>query len=215
MNDDVHLTELEIYEAALDAKSSGVRPEHVAGCARCAAAVDETRALLASVEALGPELPLPKELEHRLMRRIDPSSANPPKARSSHGRPGIGRWLLQAAAALILFAAGGVTHALLSGSDARTPATVMPAPVAPASGLGPSLALQRAGTEYVAAIARLVADSSRLSEAERRRGREVALAAISGAAFELRLLTNESAEATEIHRLAHQARFPENQPVAP
>lgn len=210
MNGDVHLTELEVYEAALDAQSSGDRAEHIAGCIRCAAAVEETRSLLDSLEAIGPESNVPGELEDRLMRRIRMASSELTKPGHAVGKPGIRSWLLRAAAALILFASGVATHSVWSGSDAPGSAIVAPPP-AP----GPTLALQKAGTEYVSAIARLVADSSRLSEAERRRGQEVAFAAMSGAAFELRLLTNDSEEAADIHRVASRARFPENVPDSP
>lgn len=210
MNDDAHLTELEIYEATLEEGSSDRVAEHVEKCARCAAAVEDMRDLHASLAALGPELHVPGGLEARLMRRIrTPASAAKKPGSASEGTT-IRGWLLRAAAALILFASGVVTHATWSGSDAVDFRAEVSAPLAE-----PALALQRAGTEYVAAIARLVADSARLSEAERRRGREVALAAMSGAAFELRLLTGESEEAAEIHRVASRARFPEDQPVVP
>jgi hypothetical protein len=59
--------------------------------------------------------------------------------------------------------------------------------------------LQRTGTEYVAAIGRLVADSG-LSAERLSMGREVALAAMSGAVHELRLLSSDPATA-EIQRL--------------
>lgn len=205
MNCEDHLTELEVYEAALEPEVSGDPAAHIVGCARCAAAVEETRGLLASVESFGPESRVPGELEGLLMRRIRMASDRTIPGSPPAG-PRVRHWLLRVAAAVILFASGIATHLLWSGSE--MPGTAIEATE---STPGPALALQRAGTEYVAAIARFVADSGQLSEAERRRGREVAFAAMSGAAFELRLLSNESVEATEMHRLANQARFAENE----
>ncbi len=210
MKEDAHLTELEIHETALAGEARHDRAHHVTRCAGCAVAVEETRRLLASLEALGPEVEVPGELDDRLMRRIGVSSSDATKPRTNVGKISVGSWLLRAAAALILFGSGVAAHALWSGPGVPTSPAVTEAPTP-----GPALALQRAGTEYVAAIARLVADSSRLPEAELRRGREVAIATMSGAAFELRLLTNESEEAAEIHRVTKRARMPANERVSP
>lgn len=182
-----HLTELEIYELAAGEAVAGGVTAHAETCEACAAEVAATRRLLGTVERLDATVEAPASLERRLARRL---------ADAGTGSRVRTRWL-RAAAAVLLLCAGAGAHALWIGDrDAPVQATV-PVP--------PVLAAQQAGTEYVAAIARLVADSSRMTEAERRLGRDVGLAAMVGAAHELRLLSPGDGAAEEIHRLTQTA----------
>jgi hypothetical protein len=52
----------------------------------------------------------------------------------------------------------------------------------------------------------MVADSDHLSTDDLRTGREVALAAMSGAAFELRLLGTGNRLADDVHQIVERAR---------
>ena len=183
-----HLTELEIYELASGEDVEARVAEHAEACAACAAEVSSARRVLAAVEGLDAAVDPPAGLARKLdAMPLPPRSASTPRGAGSRAP-----WL-RAAAAVVLFGAGAAAHAAwIDSRDARSPD--LPAPVPPV------LAAQQAGTEYVAAIARLVADSSRLSERERSLGREVGLAAMVGAAYELRLLSpGETAD--QIHRL--------------
>jgi hypothetical protein len=75
----------------------------------------------------------------------------------------------------------------------------------PAAGEVRTLDVQRAGTNYVASLASLAAASAELSPPERRQLREVTLAAMSGAAFELRRLSGEDPVTAELYRATRAA----------
>lgn len=178
-----HLTELEIYELATGGAAATRSEGHVEACEGCAAAVAATRRLVGAVERLDANVEAPVTLEERLARRLaDAEGGSRPRS----------PWL-RAAAAVVLFVAGAGAHAVWTGTVDRPVAVTAPVP--------PVLAAQQAGTEYVAAIARLVADSSEMTDAERRLGRDVGLAAMVGAAYELRLLSPGDGATEEIHRV--------------
>lgn len=183
-----HLTEADVYEIAVGSEPSPTVEAHLASCHACRREVAATRRLLAAVEDLDPRVEAPADLERILLERLGG------ERRAWAGARG---WMWRAAAAILLFAAGAVAHAAWDAG--RRPGFEAPA------GSSPTLAVQRAGTEYVASIARLVADSGRLSPEDLRAGREVALAAMSGAAFELWLLSEKDAATTAIHRLVVEA----------
>lgn len=196
-----HLSDLEIYEIAADGTVEPAVIAHASSCAICADEVAAMRQVLGAVERLQPSVEPPADIEHRLARRIDEMS---PRWQVRGHRPTrSSRWLVGAAAAVVCFAAGVAAHA------AWVPARQGP----PAAADGPpaetpaALDLQRAGTDYVAAIAVMVADSSRLSSEDLRTGREVALAAMSGATSELRLLHSGTSSVEELYRVVERARL--------
>jgi len=104
------------------------------------------------------------------------------------------------AAALVCFAAGAVSHGLWTSTPNRPGSPAHDTPTG-------ALAIQRAGTEYVAAIASLANAADRVSGEDLRTGREVAFAAMSGAAYELRRLGDSDLdpETSEIRRLVEDA----------
>jgi hypothetical protein len=186
-----HLTEVQIYELATGESGEAGTERHVVSCERCASQVAETRRLLATLETFDPRLAPPGRLEAELARRIraDRDGRGPSRLRALAGL----------AAAIICFAVGAFSHALWTESrDRPAPSPVPDAPT-------PSLAIQRAGTEYVAAIATLADEMTGATAEELRTGREVALAAMSGAAFELRRLDDSDRQASEILRLVDDA----------
>lgn len=109
--------------------------------------------------------------------------------------------LLRIAAALLLFASGlAVGHAW--GRSSAPPADT-PAAAHTRGPLAPAVEVQRAGTEYVAALAAL----RREPRAEiRGQGREAALSALVGAAHELARLAPGDAAASEVLSTVSQAR---------
>lgn len=104
---------------------------------------------------------------------------------------------LRLAAAVLLFASGVTVGQVWSRPPAETPAVVKAQdPLAPAT------EVQRAGTEYVAALAAL----RREPRAEvRGQGREAAFAAMFGAAHELAGLTPEDDTESEVLSLVSEA----------
>jgi len=187
-----HLTELQIYELAAGETLDTAATGHAAACASCGASVEDTRRLLVTIGSLDTGLAPPSRAELELMRRI--------RADRSTRRPAWFRTLAGVAAALVCFAAGAVSHGLWTSTPNRPGS---PAPDAPTG----ALAIQRAGTEYVAAIASLANAADGVSGEDLRTGREVAFAAMSGAAYELRRLGDSDLdpETSEIRRLVEDA----------
>jgi hypothetical protein len=186
-----HLTELQIYELAAGETLETAAAGHAAACASCGASVEETRRLLATIGSLDTSLAPPSRTELELMRRI----------RADRGtRRARFRILAGVAAAMVCFAAGAVSHGLWTSAWNRPGSPVPDAPTG-------ALAIQRAGTEYVAAIASLADEADGVSGADLRTGREVAFAAMSGAAYELRRLGDSDLdpETSEIRRLVEDA----------
>lgn len=196
-----HLTQLEVYEIAADGTADPSATAHSSTCATCAGKIATMRQVLDAVERIEPAIEPPADVERRLAQRIDGLS---PRWRVPGYRPSrSSRWLSGAAAAVVCFAAGVATHAALVPAREGPPA----AAEGPVAETPPALDVQRAGTDYVAAIALMVADSSRLSSEDLRTGREVALAAMSGAASELRLLHGGESSVEELHRVVERARL--------
>jgi hypothetical protein len=106
--------------------------------------------------------------------------------------------LLRLAAAVLLFASGVAVGHVWGRSSVETPVAVQSE-----GSLAPAAEVQRAGTEYVAALAALRSET----RAEvRGQGREAALAALFGAAHELTRLTPEDDAASQVLSTLSQAR---------
>lgn len=181
-----HLSDDRIYEIATGEDGAPEEETHLATCSACRMEVARTREIVAGIETLDAAASAPRALEAALRLRLTPRGPPAGTRRPVSFAGWIGR--VAAAAALVLF--GALGHALWSGSREASVSTASTDPI---------LDLQRSGTDYVAAIGRLVADST-LSATRLRVGREVALAAMSGAAHELRLLSSDPTTA-EIQRL--------------
>jgi hypothetical protein len=99
-------------------------------------------------------------------------------------------WFLRLAAAVLLFASGVAVGHVWGRASAEPPAALQ------AQGpLAPATEVQRAGTEYVAALAALQREPR---PEVRGQGREAAFAAIFGAAHELARLTPEDDTESEV-----------------
>lgn len=106
--------------------------------------------------------------------------------------------LLRLAAALLLFASGVAVGHVWGRSSVETPAVVQEE-----SPLAPAVEVQRAGTEYVAALAALRSEP----RAEiRGQGREAALSTLLGAAHELTRMTPEDDTASQVLSTVSRAR---------
>lgn len=200
-----HLTQIEIYEVAAGEPVAPSVTSHSVSCAECAAEVTATRRVIALVEDLEPAAGAGADLDRRLARQLHAAPSPPPRGKDAptdrrEGRARSLRRLAGVAAAVVSFAAGVVSHAVWSAANSpvghETPETLMLQ----------HLAVQQAGTDYVAAIAMMVDDSGRLSTEELRMGREVALAAMSGAAFELRQLDGADAVVNELYEAVARVR---------
>lgn len=191
-----HLTDVEIYEIAAGETVSVPVAEHASACAECAGEIAAVRRLLGDIELLEGAVEIPTGLERRLARRLDALSVS--RHPSATRRPGQGfRWLAGAAAAVLCFAAGAAFQATWSSAETSTYADAESSTEVPRT-----LAVQRAGTSYVAAIAELSTDPS----SDLRTGREVALSTMSGAAFELRRLAEGDPVVRQLHELVERAR---------
>jgi hypothetical protein len=156
-----------------------------------------------------PDIPEIPDLD-RLPREALPARDLWPEIEARLGRPAPVRrtsTLLRLAAALLLFASGVAVGHIWGRSSSEPPAAsqVVADPLAPAT------EVQRAGTEYVAALAAL----RREPRAEvRGQGREAAFAALFGAAHELTRLTPEDDTESEVLSAASSARAARGQGVA-
>lgn len=143
-----------------------------------------------------PEIPRLPEMD-RLSREASPARDLWPEIETRLNEPVPVRRrsprLLRLAAAVLLFTSGlAVGH--LWGR-AAAPSLDTPAALQARDPLAPATEVQRAGTEYVAALAAL----QRETRAEvRGQGREAAFAAIFGAAHELARLTPEDDTESEV-----------------
>jgi hypothetical protein len=175
----------------------------------------------AVVDAEGTE-PIPRsrpEPKARARPRGDGSASSPLAA-----RPPV-RWAIRAAAGGILFLAGmavqaarnadplareatpGTERAALQAAGGVEGGTDAPAGPLASGELALAAEIQRAGTEYVTAIARLAEDAPTLPAQQIDVGRQVAYAAIFGATHELASLAGVDPAASAIHEQARRAWY--------
>ncbi len=137
------------------------------------------------------------EIRQRIAQSVGGDLSPRSGAAVPHGMtppPRAGRWLLQAAAAVLLFA-GGVTVGrwnpstpqpasddLVVATTARSTTSRALTQLEPRS---VPLSIQQAGTSYVSSLALFSEMNAQLTPEQRRQAREVALAVLSGAVAEL------------------------------
>jgi hypothetical protein len=161
----------------LEAYADGTAPrdderavgEHVDQCAECAAYVQRIRSLTETLHGL--------PTTARSIPPIEKSIAGRIAARTNSERWMMRRSPLMAAAAAAVIFSAGVAAGI--ATTRRAPAESP----SPPTDLRPALDVQRAGTSYIAALARLNASTSG-DDARVIYGREVALATLYGAAAE-------------------------------
>jgi len=189
-----HLTDEEVLDLlAPGVEADPAAREHLAACDLCRARIESERPLSERVASLPDAADPTRLLWPSLRARLEAEPLNLP-------RPAPRRTALQAAAAIIVFLLGVVAgHALQSRPDdtarldARDP-------------LAAAAEVQRTGTAYVEAVARFRTVAADSAPGAVEQAREVALAAVHGAAFELARLHPEDATAREILALARDRR---------
>lgn len=163
-----HLTDDEVLDLLAEAPAR----EHLEECPECRARVEAQGQLSEALAALPAEVDPPRDLWPDVRSRVVAGSR-------VRALPGL-RWssaALQVAAAVAIFALGAAV-----GRGGRPSAPV------PATIDDPLLAaaeVQRTGTEYVAAVARFRDLAGTADRGQADQARDVALAAVTGAAWEL------------------------------
>ncbi|HEX8693981.1 MAG TPA: zf-HC2 domain-containing protein [Longimicrobium sp.] len=189
---------------------------HLATCGECRGRVERVRALTAALGALPrraePACDLWPGVEARTVepdRRVIPF---PAAVAPFHRRSAPSAAWQRAAAAVLLFVGGvgiGRTTTAAAGPDPALPAET------PATAMEAAARVQRAGTEYVAAVAAFAALTGQAEPAELAQGREAALAAMYGAAKELTRLPSRDSSASTIYRTVSSTRHLANVETAP
>lgn len=190
-----HLTEREI----LDLLAHGVKPEgevreHLEACPECRTRLEAEEPLAARLDALPGELDPPRDLWPLVTSRIEDEGSRPRNGRFGWTRPA-----LRAAAAIAIFVLGAAVGRTLGPASPDDGRYAVEDPLAAAA------EVQRAGTDYVAAVARFRAVAGTSSPVADQ-ARDVALAAVHGAAWELSRLRPGDATAREILALARASR---------
>lgn len=201
-----HLPEEVLAELASTDRTTPAAHAHLASCPQCRDRLAKTRDLVQLLDDLPAAVASPSALRGRAraaMRRgpgslQEPAGPSAPPAEAPPGvpspRPRLGRWALQAAAAIALFLGGVATGRMATsstqeGAPARPPsARVDVSPRASDPATASAADVQRAGTAYVTAIADVVVSAGALPPSELAAAREVAYAALVGATHELSAL---------------------------
>jgi anti-sigma factor RsiW len=210
----MHLSEDQLHDYAggelAPAEMASVAA-HLEICAQCTAQVEPLLALTARLSAL-PRVATPAADGWPALRArlLADEAASAPAAvpvtkvvsLDAHRRRAVPAWVPQAAAAALLLGVGfgggrlsGAPSAAEAALAADTLATAMQAAVR----------VQRAGTEYVAAVAQLVAFAGR-DTLMADQGREAAIAACYGATRELTRLRDADSSAARLFRTASTER---------
>ena len=189
-----HLTDEEILDLLVPGAEAepGVR-DHLVACDACRTRIESERPLSDRAAELPLEKDTPGDLWPAVRARLATAEPHPaPPRRFSTS-------LLQAAAAIAVFLLGALAgRSLDAGSGPRREASSDP--------LVAAAEVQRTGTAYVAAVARFRAVAGDFAPGAVAQAREVALAAVHGAAFELARLHPEDPTAREILALARDHR---------
>ena len=219
-------------DQALAPREAAELERHLAECAACAAQVERIRSLTTSLAALAPGAEPARDLWPALAARLEAEGRDEPArviAFPAHRRaapPAV--WLQRAAAAAVLFVGGiGVGRATLSRAADPSSPTTLPTVVAGPSGGGatdPGLTqasngvstprsamqaarqVQRAGTDYVAAVAAFAELAPGAAEFDVKQGRDATLSIIAGAAQELLRVSPSDSAAAELLRVVSAAR---------
>jgi hypothetical protein len=189
-----HLTDEEILDLLAPGAEAdpGVR-DHLVACDACRRRIESERTLSDHLA----ELPLAKDTPGDLWPTVRARLAREESRSAPSRRFPIS--LLQAAAAIAVFLFGALAgRSLDAGSGPRRGASSDP--------LVAAAEVQRTGTAYVAAVARFRAVAGDSAPGAVAQAREVALAAVHGAAFELARLHPDDRTAREILVLARDHR---------
>ena len=213
----MHLTDDELHDYAGGELSPARMEEaaaHLDACGDCRARAEPLIALTARLAAL-PRLARPAgdgwEALHARLRAEDAASAGPVPVRQVIALDGHRRrrmvpaeWMPRAAAAVLLLGVG-FGGGRLAGA-ARPADAVLVAADTVATAMEAAVRVQRAGTEYVAAVAQFVAASRGGDSLVAAQGREATIAACYGATRELTRLRADDSSAVQLYRTAALTR---------
>lgn len=188
-----HLTDEEILDLlAPGAEADPEVRDHLVACDTCRARVESERALSDRVA----ELPLARDTPGDMWPTVRARLAREVSRSAPSRRFPIS--LLQAAAAIAVFLLGALAGRSLDAGSAPRGASSDP--------LVAAAEVQRTGTAYVAAVAHFRSVAGDSAPGAVAQAREVALAAVHGAAFELARLHPDDRTAHEILVLARDHR---------
>lgn len=194
-----HLTD----EQILDLVAPGAEPteeirDHLAACPRCRSRLEAERPLSDRLDALPRETDPPLDLWPDVRDGIAGDRRGADTARIGRVTPSRGwaRPALRAAAVVALFLLGAAVGRWSGSVETGADRAASDDPLVAAS------EVQRAGTEYVAAVARFRATARDAPSATVDQAWDVALAAVHGAAWELEQLRPDDATARGIVALA-------------
>lgn len=194
-----HLTD----EQILDLAAPGAEPtqeirEHLAACPPCRSRLEEERPLSDRLDALPREADPPRDLWAAVRNEITVERQDADTGRIGRLTPfrGWARPALRAAAVVALFLLGAAVGRWSADVETGAERAASDDPMVAAA------EVQRAGTEYVAALARFRATAREAPSATVDQAWDVALAAVHGAAWELERLRPDDATARGIVALA-------------
>jgi anti-sigma factor RsiW len=219
----MHLTDDDLHDYA----GGELSPEQMEGvaahlevCAHCRAAAEPLIALTTRLAALPRAAETAADLWPALRARLEAEehpAAQVPVTRvisldERRRRRMMPAWAAHAAAAAVMFTLG-FGGGRLSGTGNATAVLVAADTVATA--MDAAIRVQRAGTEYVAAVAQFVAFSRGRDSLSVAQGREATIAACYGASRELTRLRNDDTSAVNLFRMAATTRHGALQPDTP
>ena len=225
----MHISDDDLHDYAgceLSAEAMEAVALHLEDCADCRARAEPLLALTARLAAL-PRLATPAAdgwaaLQARL-RAEDAASAPAavPVAVAKvvsldahrRRRTAFPVWVPQAAAAALLLGIG-FGGGRLSGTPAGTQAITVAADTV-ATAMHAAIRVQRAGSEYVAAVAQFVAATHGGDSLAAAQGREATIAACYGATRELTRLRDDDSSAVQLYRTASVTRNGSTPPADP
>jgi predicted anti-sigma-YlaC factor YlaD len=189
-----HLTDEEILDLlAPGAEANLAIREHLAACDACRTRIESERTLSDRVAELPRAKDTPRDLWPTVRDRLATAEHRSRRPRRSRIT------LLQAAAAVAIFFLGALSGRTLDADSDPLRST-------PNDPLLAAAEVQRTGTAYVAAVAHFRAVAADSAPGAVAQAREVALAAVHGAAFELARLHPDDPTAREILALARDHR---------
>lgn len=210
----MHLSQDELHDFAggeLPPERMAAAAAHLEGCAPCRAAAEPLIALTARLAALpragDPAGDLWPALQARLAAEARPAQVPVTRVISLDARRkrrALPSWAAHAAAAAVVFTIGFGGGRLSGTSDAG--AAVLAAADTVATAMDAAILVQRAGSEYVAAVAHFVAASRGGDSVAAAQGREATIAACYGASRELTRLRNDDSSAIRLFRTAATTR---------
>jgi anti-sigma factor RsiW len=218
----MHLSEDDLHDYAggeLSPEAMAGAAAHLDVCDACRATAEPLIALTAGLAALPCAAETADDLWPALQARLlaEERSAQVPVTKvisldERRKRRMMPAWAAHAAAAALVFAVG-FGGGRLSGTG--NAATMLAAADTVATAMDAAIRVQRAGTEYVAAVAQFVAFSRGRDSLSVAQGREATIAACYGASRELTRLRTDDTSAVNLFRTASITRHGALQPDTP